>query len=282
MMKRCRQSMYGMILGVIVTLTGVAWADPAEDAYQEGMRFAKEGLFKEAIQALDKAIRLKPTYAEAYSARGNLHNQLVERERAIQDFDEAIRLNPKYVAAYYNRASAYMDTGQLDKALKDYDETVALDPANADAKYNRSVVHLLLAHGEAANDARAYLEAKGWKEERSLYVVLLGYFGYRYGHRDGDAKKLLDEAKAKCDASAWPYPVLRYLSGELPSQALLNLAVDIDKKTEAQAYIGLDLALAGKRDEALPHFVWVKDNGNKGFIEYALAAAEFNRMTEKK
>jgi tetratricopeptide (TPR) repeat protein len=282
MMQLCRQSLYGIIISVAVAGAGVVWADPAEEAYEEGARLAKEGLLKKALEAFDKAIRLKPTYAAAYSARGSIHSQLVENERAIQDFDEAIRLNPRYVAAYYNRASAYMDSGQLEKALKDYDETLVLDPANAETKYNRSLVHLLLAHGEAANDARSYLESKGWKDARALYVVLIGYFGYRYGHQDGDAKKLLEEAKTKCDTSSWPYPIVRYLSRELSPQALLNLAVDADKKTEAQAYLGLDLALAGKREEALPHLVWVRDNGNKGFVEYALAAAAFNRMAEKK
>lgn len=277
-MKLCRRSLYGIVVSVAVALAGVAWADPAEEAYQEGVRLAKEGLAKEAIEAFDKAIRLKPTYAEAYSARGNMHNRLVENERAIQDFSEAIRLNPKYIAAYYNRAGAYMDTGQLEKALKDYDETIQLDSSNAEALYNRSIVHLLLTHGEAAKDARSYLGLKGWKDERAQYVVILGYFGYRYGHEDAEANKLLDEAKTKCDTSAWPYPILRYLHHELSVQALINQAIDDDKKTEAQAYIGIDFALAGKRDEAMSHLVWVKDNGNKGFVEYALAAAEFNRM----
>lgn len=277
-MKLCRRSLYGVVVSVVVAVAGVAWADPAEEAYQEGLRLANEGLTKQAIEAFDKAIRLKPTYAEAYSARGNMHNRLVENERAILDFNEAIRLNPNYTAAYYNRAGAYMDSGQLENALKDYGETLRLDPSNAEAMYNRSIVHLLLAHGDAANDARSYLGVKGWKDERALYVVILGYFGYRHAHKEDEAHKLLNEAKTKGDTSAWPYPVLRYLLGELSTQALLNMAVDPDKKTEAQAYIGIDLAISGKRDEALSHLVWVKDNGNKGFVEYALAAAEFNRM----
>jgi lipoprotein NlpI len=165
--------------------------------------------------------------------------------------------------------------------LQDYDATIALNASHAEAFYNRALVHLLLAHGEAANDARSYLEIKGWKDERALYVVLIGYLGYRYGRNDGDARKLLDEAKAKCDTSVWPYPIVRHLLGELSMQALLNQATNDDKKTEAQAYAGINLSLSGKRDEALAHLRWVKDNGNKGFIEYALAAAEFNRMGEK-
>lgn len=280
-MKVCRWSVSGMVIGVALGLAGLVWADPAEDAYAEGMRLAKQGLLRQAVEAFDKAIRLKPTYAEAFSARGNVRNRLVQNERAIQDFDEAIRLNPQYTEAYYNRANAYMDGGQLEKALKDYDSTVTLNPSHAEALYNRALVHLLLAHGEAASDARAYLEMKGWKDERALYIVLIGYFGYRYGHNDEDARKLLEEAKAKCDTTAWPYPVIRHLLGELSTLALLNQATDDDKKTEAQAYAGINLALSGKREEALIHLRWVKDNGNRSFIEYALAAAEFNRIGEK-
>src|SRR5215471_17775361 len=89
--------LYGIVVSVAVALASAAWADPAEEAYQDGVRLAKEGLSKEAIAAFDKAIRLKPTYAEAYAARGSMHNRLVENERAIQDFNEAIRLNPKYI-----------------------------------------------------------------------------------------------------------------------------------------------------------------------------------------
>lgn len=277
-MKVCRWGFYGIVLSLVLGMDGRAWADPADDAYTEGMRLAKSGLLKEAIEAFDKAIRLKPTYAEAYAARGNMRNHLVQNERAIQDLDEAIRLNPQYTEAYYSRANAYMDIGQLEKALKDYDATVSLNASHAEALYNRALVHVLLAHGEAAADARSYLDMKGWQEERAMYIVLIGYLGYRYGRNEEEARKLLEEAKTKCDPAVWPYPIVRHLLGELSAQALLNLATDDDKKTEAQAYVGINLSLSGKPEEALVHLSWVKDNGNKGFIEYALAAAEFNRM----
>lgn len=281
MMKVCRWGFAGIVLSLMLGMHGYAWADPADDAYSEGMRLAKSGLLKEAIEAFDKAIRLKPTYAEAYAARGNMRNLLVQNERAIQDFDEAIRLNPQYTEAYYNRANAYMDSGQLEKALKDYDATVALNASHAEALYNRALVYVLLARGEAATDARLYLSMKGWKEERSMYIVLIGYLGHRYARNEEEARKLLEEAKTECDPAVWPYPIVRHLLGELSAQALLNLATDDDKKTEAQAYAGINLSLSGKPEEAITHLRWVKDHGNKGFVEYAIAAAEFNRLGEK-
>lgn len=278
MTRRYQKRLWSVMVGMMLFSASEAWADPAEDAYREGLRLAKEGLMKEAVEELDKAIRLKPTYAEAFSARGSVRNHLVQNKRAIEDFDEAIRLNPQYTEAYYNRANAYMDMGQREQAVQDYSKAIALNGSHAEAFYNRGLVYAILQRGEAASDARSYLELKGWKDERALYVALIGYLGYRYGHQDEEAKKLLEEAKTKGETSAWPYPIIRYLLEESSSQALLQAATDNDKRTEAHAYLGLELSLAGKRKEALTHLRWVKEYGNKGFVESTLASNELSRL----
>lgn len=72
------------------------------------------------------------------------------------------------------------------------------------------------------------------------------------------------------------------LQHEITAPELLAQAGDGDKKTEAQAYIGVDLSLAGKRDEALVYLQWVKDNGNKNFVEYSLALSEIDRIKATK
>jgi hypothetical protein len=38
------------------------------------------------------------------------------------------------------------------------------------------------------------------------------------------------------------------------------------------------LSFKGRLQDAREHFVWVRDYGNKRFIEYALALAELGRM----
>jgi lipoprotein NlpI len=55
-----------------------------------------------------------------------------------------------------------------------------------------------------------------------------------------------------------------------------------DKKTEANAYIGLNLSLSGKGEEAVTYLQWVKENGNRKFVEYALALSELNRIGKAK
>jgi hypothetical protein len=58
----------------------------------------------------------------------------------------------------------------------------------------------------------------------------------------------------------------------------MQIAATNDHKTEAHTYVGMDLLLEGRVDDAREHFAWVRDYGNKRFIEYLLALAELGRM----
>ncbi|MDQ2975809.1 MAG: hypothetical protein M3R69_10415 [Acidobacteriota bacterium] len=92
------------------------------------------------------------------------------------------------------------------------------------------------------------------------------------------AQAILEEAKEKSKSDSWPFNIIRYLKEEIGSDELLPLAIDNDKKTEAHAYIGMDLLLKGKNEDARPHFQWVKNYGNKRFFEYPLALEELKRL----
>ena len=58
-----------------------------------------------SLSACDRAIRLKPDYAEAYNSRGIAKGMLKRHQAAIADYDEAIRLKPDYSEAYSNRGN---------------------------------------------------------------------------------------------------------------------------------------------------------------------------------
>ena len=65
--------------------------------------FAKYNLkdFRGAILDFDKAIELKPTYFEAFIARGQSYSMQDNHKVAMNDYNEAIRLNPLEGTAYY-------------------------------------------------------------------------------------------------------------------------------------------------------------------------------------
>jgi lipoprotein NlpI len=70
------------------------------------------------------------------------------------------------------------------------------------------------------------------------------------------------------------------LRKEISKEALLSSATDNDKMTEVRTYMGLALAVTGERQEALKHLQWVKENGNKSFVEFPAALAELRRLEQ--
>ena len=59
----------------------------------------------------NKAIELKPHFADVYYNRGLAYIGKNKFEHAIADFNRAIELKPDYAEAYNNRGNAYSDKG---------------------------------------------------------------------------------------------------------------------------------------------------------------------------
>src|SRR5262249_30257536 len=76
----------------------------------------------------DKAIALKPGFAEAHNNRGNALMKLNRHEEAIGSYDKAIALNPDFAEAYNDRANALMDLKHHEEAIASYDKAIALKP----------------------------------------------------------------------------------------------------------------------------------------------------------
>jgi hypothetical protein len=74
------------------------------------------------------------------------------------------------------------------------------------------------------------LNIQGWRGPFSLSAVVIGHFAARRDGRKVRARGLLDDAAAKCDTSAWRYPVIGHLRGDLDQSALLAAADDDEKR----------------------------------------------------
>ena len=122
----------------------------AETYYVWGNVKFKQGDYVGAIADYDKAIQLKPDYAEAYNNRGLAKHELGEHTRALVDFDKAIQLKPGLSVAYNNRALVNQALGELHSAIADYDEAIQLNDNDAVVYKNRGVAKDKLGEHEAA------------------------------------------------------------------------------------------------------------------------------------
>ncbi len=94
----------------------------------------------EALASYDKAIRVRPDYAAAHNNRGIVLASLGRLDEALACFDEAIRLKLDHAAVHYNRANALKGLNRLDEALAGYEEAIRIQPDYADARFNRGMV----------------------------------------------------------------------------------------------------------------------------------------------
>ena len=66
------------------------------------------GKLDEAIAAYNKALTLKPDYAEAYNNMGNALNKQGKFDEAIEAYTKAHSIKPDYAEAHYNRGLAFL------------------------------------------------------------------------------------------------------------------------------------------------------------------------------
>jgi protein O-GlcNAc transferase len=93
--------------------------------------------FDEALADYDRAVALKPDYAEAFVNRGVALAELQRFDEALASYATAIALKPRDAAAFNNRGNALKQSRRLDEALVSYDTAIALKPDYADAYYGR-------------------------------------------------------------------------------------------------------------------------------------------------
>jgi tetratricopeptide (TPR) repeat protein len=149
------------ILFLAFATLGFAQADRSvENYYVIGQNQYASGNYKESISYLDKAIKLKPDYSDAYLNRGHAKLKAKDLKGANLDYSKAIKLNPSFVEAYMARAILKEKSKDLKGAVKDLTSAIELNPDHSDAYASR---------GDLKNELK---DAKGacsdWKKAEEL------------------------------------------------------------------------------------------------------------------
>jgi hypothetical protein len=101
-----------------------------------GTVLADEGRLSEGIHELQKALRIKPDYADGQQQLGHallLDGQLQE---AIEHCEQALRLNPDSVLAHNDLALALIQLGRPHEAIEQWEQALRIQPDYADIHNN--------------------------------------------------------------------------------------------------------------------------------------------------
>ena len=117
--------------------------DPSyPDAYNNlGVAYRDKGLIDKAMEQYRSALRLKPDYAEAHNNLGVAYRSKGLIDEAINQYQIALSLKPDYPKAHTNLGLIYRDKGLTDKAIEQYQIALKSGAAPADVYNNLGVAY---------------------------------------------------------------------------------------------------------------------------------------------
>ncbi len=250
-----------------------------EDAIEAGndARDRKPPNYVEAERAYRLAAKLAPKDERPFIGLGNIYYDQKRDLEGIAAYRKAVEVQPKNRSVWDAMGDLYFRLGRYEESIEATTQ-LGLHTDKPGPFWTLVWASLSLGKGEdAGHFANGFIDR--WKPfmegDTPYYIVFGGYLGYREAGLKERADELLREpgASSQCPDQNWHCRLFKYLRHEVTAQQLLSEANTNDKMTEARTYIGIDLALTGRRAEALPHFRWVVESGNREFVEYHLAKA---------
>ncbi len=125
--------------------------------YNLGCALLQKGNVDEAIAQYQKALQIKPDYAEACYNLGCALLQKGNVDEAIAQYQKALQIKPDYAKACYNLGCALLQKGSVDEAIAQYQKAlqITLDYAEAhnnlgSALFQESNVDEAIAHYQKA------------------------------------------------------------------------------------------------------------------------------------
>ena len=77
--------------------------------------------FDDALASYDRALAVRPDYAEALSNRGNTLHELKRFDDALASYDRALAVRPDYAEAHLNKSLLQLLTGDLEAGWREYE-----------------------------------------------------------------------------------------------------------------------------------------------------------------
>jgi TolB-like protein len=207
--------------------------------------------FKLAREAIDKALRIDPEYAEAHVSLGAIARAYDnDLPAAARHMERALALDPINLRALSEAAYLLLSLGRQETAIEAYENVVARDPLDARAHGNLGWLYMLGGRlDEAVANSRTSLkltpESIGIHYDVGLVMLL-----------KGDAKAALAEMRQETD-EAWRLTglALAYhaLGQESASDAALAELIETHERSWSEA-IARVYAFRGETDDA---FEWL-------------------------
>jgi tetratricopeptide (TPR) repeat protein len=99
-----------------------------KDLMEEGLKEARNGKYKAAMELYDMALTTYPTYAEAWAWKAAAYAQINKFKDALECADQAISADPRYEWGYFRKARTLESMGEQMAAYAMYLKALDVNP----------------------------------------------------------------------------------------------------------------------------------------------------------
>ena len=182
-----------------------------------------------------------------YNIRGTRYANLGQLDTAISYYEKALSIKPDYAEAYYNLGFTCQRLGQLDAAVRSYKKVVAIKPDYAEAHNNKILSVIYFFSNDQIPDAIDTVEAliKDYPNEALLYNICGGCYA-SLGQLDMAVKNYKKALVIKPDYAVPQHmlnSLIGYTSKEPPKEYIKNLFDDFAERFDDSLVQRLDYKL---------------------------------------
>lgn len=126
---------------LLTTRTTALKSDKTKQQWiDDGNSLFNVGRYIEALNSFDRAIRIDPTYPDAYEGRGSVLYQLERYAEALASYEQAITLDPQFAQAYFGKGNVLYYLKRYPEALVCQEQAIRYDPTLMDAYLSKAHV----------------------------------------------------------------------------------------------------------------------------------------------
>ncbi len=128
--------------------------------------------YENSIEKCQKAIKLKPDYADAFNDMGNIFFEQGKYPEAIEKYQKVILLKPDYIYALNNLGKTYVEIKDYYLAIKSYSDAIEINKDFVYAYHNLAECYEKIGDYKKSNEY--------WKIIRKLYADSILKHNYSY------------------------------------------------------------------------------------------------------
>jgi tetratricopeptide (TPR) repeat protein len=123
------------VTGATISMTTLSAPGDAKRAYEKARKAFDEKKFLDAEKELEKAVKIYPSFAAAWSLLGDIHQQQKQLELAVKDYGQALAADPQFVNPHFGLALIAIQEKRWQDAVQFTNEVLKMNPSAFPSAY---------------------------------------------------------------------------------------------------------------------------------------------------